>query len=158
MPQDWYLPNNLTEQQLKYCDCVLEVAGKQTETCIKEQAYGEKVEGHVCANPYPVCAKSVGTSSHCTQYYDFDKIPDIQLRGYARLKNIPIPDTYDRTVLIANIKNWEKAKYPNKYSNSQSSPTLLPEIQNVQSFQFAFQPLQQLQPLPPSQPKIGRLQ
>lgn len=112
MSEDWYLPNDLPYEKKKFCDCVLKVAGKQTEGCLEQKAWRERVDGKICYNPYPVCAKSVGTTSReCGRYYDFNKIPDIELRGYAALNGITIPKPYSRGKMISNIIEWKETKY-----------------------------------------------
>lgn len=108
----WIKPNSgLTDAEQRYARCVLQVAGNQPPACLEEKAWGERREGKVCANPYPVCAKSVGTTTRrAGPSYNFEEIPDVEVRGYARLNKIPVPEPYDRQRMLNNIKEWKVQK------------------------------------------------
>lgn len=41
----------------KYERCVMAVKSKQTKTCLKRKAWGKKVNGKRCYNPWAVCAR-----------------------------------------------------------------------------------------------------
>lgn len=76
------------EPPAKYCRCVLQV----------------EATGDGKYNPYAVCHKTVPTDQvECGQYYRFEQLPDKELRAYARLEDIDIPDPYDRDELIDRI-------------------------------------------------------
>jgi len=87
----------LTEKQEKYCRCVLDVAAKDLNNTY---------------NPYAVCAKSVGTTYRtCTEdYYNFEDMPYLKLRAYARLHHLPIKDTQEQQLVVINkyLKSKEK--------------------------------------------------
>jgi hypothetical protein len=101
----------LTEQDVKYCRCVLEVAGRQPRACNEEQAWFEQREGRTCYNPYAVCHRSISGESgrpNCGENYVFEKLPERELIGYASLQGIDIPDPYNRQQLIENIYRWKQ--------------------------------------------------
>jgi hypothetical protein len=104
---------NLTEQDAKYCDCIIEVAGNQPESCNAEKAWYERREGRKCGNPYPICRHSIeGVSGRpeCGQNYIFENIPDKELLGYASLNGITIPQPYNREMFIQTLYDWENNK------------------------------------------------
>lgn len=113
--------SNLTEQQKKWCRCVLKVADKQPGACNTEKAWFETRDGKTCYNPYAICSKSVGTSVRtCGENYDFESLSDNHLIAYAELHqnskdgiNIEIPVPYDRTMMLMNIKKWKDLKGKN---------------------------------------------
>lgn len=114
--KDYFKSNHsLKEQEQKYCRCVLHVAAKQTGECLKRAGKikgGEKINGKTCSNPYAICAKTTRTSSRsCGKSYDFNKIPDNELRAYAAMKGINSPRPYKRNTMINKISQWKKTKY-----------------------------------------------
>jgi len=75
----------------------------------RQQAFC-RCEAHVSKsaavyNPYAVCAKSTGTTTPCWIHYNFDRIPDDELRGLARLHKVRIPSPYSRSKTIAAMRN-----------------------------------------------------
>ncbi len=116
---NYFLPGTtLTDQQQKWCRCVLKVADKQRGACNIERAWFETRGTIVCYNPYAICSKSVGTSTReCGKNYDFESLSDNHLIAYAELhqkdkdgNNIIIPIPYDRTAMLENIKRWKELK------------------------------------------------
>ena len=106
--------NPISEREQKFCRCVLHVAGKQSEKCLREKRWGETIDGKVCYNPYPVCAKSTRTSSRvCGEHYEWQNIPDNELVSYARIKNLNEPTPYNRKSMLQNVYNW-KTNYNKK--------------------------------------------
>src|SRR3990167_1265801 len=100
----------LNDKQKSYCACNLHVLSQQSSECLKEQSWGEKLGGTTCASPYKVCASSVGTTmgqASCSKWFDWDNIPEDEIRAYAELNNIPIPDPYNYNSMISNIKAWK---------------------------------------------------
>ena len=95
----------LDESQKKYCRCVLKVAAKQPGSCNREKAWYQKRSGRTCVNPYAICAKSVGTTSQCEMYYNWDAIADSELIAFADLKQLNVPDPYDRDELLQTIED-----------------------------------------------------
>lgn len=109
--ESWINPQStLSEEERKYCRCVTEVAAKQPAEC---NADPKAMAGHhigtaTCYNPYAVCAASTHTTSrHCGASYEFQNLPDDELRGYASLKGLPIPNPYNRSQLLQTIYNWK---------------------------------------------------
>lgn len=99
--------SQLTQQQKKYCECVVKVASKQSPSCnINKNWYTKN-----CYNPYAVCAKSVKTTSRCGNDYDFKHMDDNYIRAYANLSRVPIPVPYSKQKLIENIEKWKHKKY-----------------------------------------------
>lgn len=109
----YFLPGaNLSEQEMKYCMCVLQVAAKQPGSCNLEKAWYETRDDRVCYNPYAVCARSVGTTSRdCGKYYNFDTLPDNLIQAYMNLNQITIPEPFDRNSAITYLKEWKVWKY-----------------------------------------------
>ena len=112
--ESWISPNApLTEADRKYCRCILEVAANQPVACNRDQAWFERREGRLCANPYPVCHASVqgeGVRPECGDYYDFSKIPDRKLVGFSSLRGIEIPQPYSRDPTVAALQSWQGRK------------------------------------------------
>ena len=117
-PKDsnYFKPNaDLSDQEKKWCRCVLKVSAKQPSACNIEKAWFEKRDGETCYNPYAVCSKSVGTSTRkCGENYDFESLSDSHLKAYAELhqkgsNQIEIPIPYNRTEMLENIKKWKAA-------------------------------------------------
>lgn len=80
----WFKSNtSLTEDEQKYCRCTIKAASKQPDSCLVERAWYQTRDGQTCANPYAVCAKSVGVSTkECGDNYNFESMPDHYLRTY----------------------------------------------------------------------------
>lgn len=94
----------LTDQEQRYCACLVGVAAKQPAECLLEKAWYERREGKVCANPYPVCTKSVGTNIHkCSPHYKYPEMSDEQLIGFANLHGIDVPRPYNRQTVLSII-------------------------------------------------------
>src|SRR5436190_15029263 len=71
---------NLSEEQKKYCSCILKVTDKG----------GARI-------PYAVCAKTVGTTTRdCSVNYDFERMPDHLLRAQLKLHKMEIPSPWNR--------------------------------------------------------------
>ena len=103
--QNFMLKSDLSEKQNKYCDCLMDVAAKQPETCLTEKKWFQNVEGKRCANPYAICAKSTGGSTrNCSQYYDFDAMTDQQLITYSHLHGKEVSYPFNRQLTLENIK------------------------------------------------------
>lgn len=97
---------SLNERQQAFCSCVAKVAAKQPEACLLEKAWFDKRDGYRCANPFPVCASSVGTTTRgCIKEYDYDSMPDVTLRGLAYLHGIPVSQPFNRSALISSFMN-----------------------------------------------------
>jgi len=84
---------DLTEQNQKYCRCVLHVSADQPKWCIKERFPGskekpERREGRTCYNPYAVCTKTVSRKGRveCFLNYDLDNIPAREIETLVDLK------------------------------------------------------------------------
>lgn len=106
---------NLSEREQKFCKCVLHVSAKQPNSCNYDKAWYNKRNGKTCYNPYAVCAKSTGTTSRkCSENYNFENIPDNELKAYGGLKHIPIPKKYNRIEMLKNIKTWKQQYEKNR--------------------------------------------
>ena len=100
---------DLPEDKQKYCSCVIQVAAKQTESCLRDKAWKQTVDGKTCTSPYAVCAKSVGTTSRkCYENYFYDKFTDQQLRAFAASVDLDIPKPYNREKLLNKIHALRK--------------------------------------------------
>lgn len=113
--ENFFLPGtSLTEQQQKWCRCVLKVADKQKGACNIEQAWFQQRDGKQCYNIYAVCSKSVGTSvRNCGDNYNFEALSDDHLLAYAQLhqkkeNKIVIPVPYNRNQMLQNIREWKQ--------------------------------------------------
>ena len=111
---NYFIPGTtLTEQQQKWCRCVLKVADKQKGACNTEQAWFQTRENKTCYNPFAVCSASVGTSTReCGDNLNFEALSDDYLLAYAQLHQntkhiIRIPEPYDRSQMLRNIAEWK---------------------------------------------------
>lgn len=92
---------SLTDQQQKYCSCVMKVANKQSEDCLKSGAYGSGK----CYNPYAVCAKNIGTTVRdCMKHYNYDNMTDSELVSLALLHHKYVPAPFNRQALINSLQ------------------------------------------------------
>ena len=115
---DYFIDNDsLSDEEQKWCRCVLHVAANQTDECLKNvsaNAY-KKFGGKTCYNVYSVCSGSVGTSSRsCGVNYEFKNIPDKELVAYSKIKNLVIPNPYSRDKMIKIIMKWKKTEEESK--------------------------------------------
>lgn len=84
----------LTDKQNKYCRCVLRVAAK----------------GKVRL-PYPVCAKSVGTTyKWCSKYYDYDVMDLNLLLAWLKLHDIDTTNIKTRERAVVAVEKWKRDK------------------------------------------------
>ena len=100
--------SDLSEDEKKYCSCVLSVGSKQSPSDLRERKYlnkdGKYVKGKY--NPYAVCSASTKSANRkCGTNYDFEAMPDELLRSYVNLmaksirkKGVTVPpdDKYNR--------------------------------------------------------------
>lgn len=88
------IPNSgLTEQEQKYCSCVVKVSAKKC------------TEGKTCVSPYPICAKSTKTTyRHCRENYDYSQFSDVELKSFAKLSKVAVPRPYIRRELIERLQ------------------------------------------------------
>lgn len=78
--------SNLTEGEKKYCSCVPKVATKQTDNCLREQAWGQEREGKICYSPYAICSSSTHhNSKQCGLNYNYDEMSKETKRKYYTL-------------------------------------------------------------------------
>lgn len=92
VPREAYFKpgTTLSSEEQAFCRCVAHVEAKGS-----------------ARNPYAVCAKSVGTTSRrCGQEYEFSNFPDDELIGYAEHHKIPVPNPYQRKMMLENITAW----------------------------------------------------
>nr|QBK92534.1 MAG: HeH/LEM domain protein [Pithovirus LCPAC401] len=91
---------SLTEGNRKYCRCLLKVAIKQSDECLRTKAWGSGK----CYSPYAVCTKSVGHQSHKC-YYDYSLLSDALIRTWFVLHNKPVPTPFNRDSAIAILES-----------------------------------------------------
>lgn len=100
--------SQLTEEEEKYCRCILHVASEQPGQCNMEKAWFEKRDDRICYNPYAVCASRVGGSNkNCSINYQFENFPDDELRAYANLHGIKSPTPYSKNKMLDAIYEWK---------------------------------------------------
>ncbi len=92
---------SLTEGNRKYCRCLLKVAIKQSDKCLRDKEWGS--EG--CYNPYAVCTKSVGNQSHKC-YYDYSLLSDPLIRTWFVLHDKSVPEPFNREHAIAILESY----------------------------------------------------
>lgn len=91
-PQYFKPGSTLTDQQERWCRCVLHV-GKQSSA----------------RNPYAICSKSVGTSVRtCSQNYQWENIPEDELQGYADRHGIDTTKSSTKSDIIETIQSWKQ--------------------------------------------------
>lgn len=99
----------LTDEEQKYCSCVISVAEKQPSQCNLEKAWFESRDSRVCYNPWAVCAKSTGTSSRkCNENYNYNEFSDSELTAFANLSQIQTSDPLDRLGIISELMSRTK--------------------------------------------------
>lgn len=106
-----YICGDLTEEQGKYCRCVLHVAAKNDEDCNRSKDWGSSKKPSKCYNPYAVCAKTVGTTTKCGDNYIWENIPVEEVEAFAYLKGIKLTGEETPEELINKIGQWKKDKY-----------------------------------------------
>ncbi|AYV86171.1 MAG: hypothetical protein Solumvirus1_46 [Solumvirus sp.] len=90
-PKDsWFKSGELSEGQMKHCRCILEVQSKGG-------AY----------NPYAVCARTGEYIHECASHYDWNALPEEDLRAYADLNKIDSSGT--RNDVYNRIMQWKAA-------------------------------------------------
>jgi hypothetical protein len=97
----------LSEKEASNCRCVLHVAAQQPEWCLKEKAYFQQRDNVKCYNPFAVCTKTVGVpypKGKCAEAIDFDAIPDAEVKAYALLHNMKMPQPWTREAQLGLIK------------------------------------------------------
>ena len=84
--------SSLNKQQMKYCRCLAHIAAKNPEWCYEHGAW-KKTKGK-CYNPYSVCTKSTKRKGrfYCNKYYDFDNMPEKEVKSLALLKGISVSE------------------------------------------------------------------
>jgi len=109
----------ITDADARTCRCTLHVGARQPEWCLEEHAYFEKRKNQTtgriesCYNPYAVCVSSTKHAypGVCTEYFDFDEIPDDELRAYAHLHaGIKVPKPWTRQAQMQEIRKYVCAK------------------------------------------------
>lgn len=101
--------SSLTDKEQRYCRCVLHVAEKQSEDCLRGKKWLTK--NGKCYNPYAVCSKSVGTSvKGCGLWYDYENLTKSELLGYAYLEDMKVSRSDTRRQIIKVIKSSLSSK------------------------------------------------
>ena len=116
----------LSDDEKKFCECVIHVGEKQPGQCNLERAWFEQRPGgdgrqHECYNPFAVCANSIGTTSRrCFENYDFNEFTDRQLMTIANLKPITVAYPFDRDMLIDDLFTHADKEFDEQLFRSQS--------------------------------------
>ena len=80
-PTDQYFryPEEMSTMHKKYCKCIVDVAGNQSDSCLRRKSWGGG-----CYNPYAICTKSVGRRGalRCYSHYKPSNIPASKWRKY----------------------------------------------------------------------------
>lgn len=83
----------LHEKGSKYCACVVEVAVKQSNECLKSKRWGEVVNGKKCYNPFPVCKTHLKEPEEgCSGHLNLDRFTGPELVAYALTHDKELPD------------------------------------------------------------------
>ncbi|GAH45988.1 unnamed protein product, partial [marine sediment metagenome] len=103
--------SSLSEDEKKYCSCVLSVASKQSPTDLRERKYlskfGDYKKGKY--NPYAVCSASTKSSSRqCGTNYDFEAMPDELLRAYVNLMSKSIRE---KGITVPSDKKYDRKRW-----------------------------------------------
>ncbi len=82
--------NKLTEENRKYCRCVLHVAAQQSKDCLEKRNWGNTSRGKKCYNPYAVCTQSTHRKGAMLCFKDthLSVLPTKELKGLAHLKRL----------------------------------------------------------------------
>jgi len=73
-------PEDMTTMHKKYCKCIVDVAGNQSDSCLRRKSWGS---GR-CYNPYAICTRSTGRRGalRCYANYKPSNIPADRWRKY----------------------------------------------------------------------------
>jgi len=104
----------------KYANCVLDVASKQSQACVRQISMGgiqpgDLVNGKRCYNPYSICTKSTKRKGFrgTTGYFDnrdyLEKLPDSKIKTIALLKSpkVKISRPFNRENVIKQLVNLD---------------------------------------------------
>jgi hypothetical protein len=113
---NYFLPNaNIPDNQQRYCRCILHVASKQPDWCLKSQAWKQIRGGKSCYNPYAICRSTVGATgdAECVKYYNLDNkyIPQNELTALELFKGKSIQDLKDYQLQQKGGKRKNKNNY-----------------------------------------------
>ncbi len=104
----------------RYCRCLLHVASKQPDWCLKEQAWFQKRNGTKCYNPYALCTKSTRRKGvvHCSEHYALSRLPKAERKAQdlltARRRKVKKEPTITVKMLRAKAKK-ARVKQPDKF-------------------------------------------
>lgn len=105
----YFIPGtSLDPLQRKYCRCLMHYRAKQPDWCITEGHPYEVRNGERCYGWYAGCKASTKQFANieCSEYYNFENIPDRELIAYAKEKRVPIPTPYNREKLIDSLYDY----------------------------------------------------
>lgn len=97
----------ITGKKQKYCRCLMHVSAKNDPSCYRNN---KKLGTGGCYLPYSVCAKSVGTTSHCLPSYNFNCIPTNELKAYSKFRELPISGSMSREDVIHVLIKFQMDK------------------------------------------------
>lgn len=92
--KDYFIKGTpLSEHEQSYCRCTLHVG---------HSSIGRT--GYTSRSPYAICNKNFHLGRvECGKWYNWDKLPDTDLQGYAFTHGIEIPEPFSRKKLIKKI-------------------------------------------------------
>lgn len=104
----------ISQKDALACRAVLHTASKQPEWCLRENAWGQKRNGVLCQNPFELVKNAQGQDvpKNCSAHFQFNTIPDGELRAYAALHNLHIPQPYDRAQQLEIIRQYTCSTIP----------------------------------------------
>lgn len=92
---------SLPERKIKYCTCLLDTLEANSDECNATRTSWGKAG---CKNPYEHCARQELTATDCTPHYKFSTFSDKQLKGYAHIEEVKVPEPYDKEKLIKKLQ------------------------------------------------------
>ena len=88
----------LPEREQAYCRCLLHVGKANFDS------QGNLEYSGSARNPYAICHKNIHVGNpRCGQEYDFENLPDEELRGFCLTHKIHIPFPYNRAATLRAI-------------------------------------------------------
>lgn len=76
----------------KYCACIVEVAAKQSNECLKSKRWGDIIDGQRCYNPFPICnSRLKQPDESCEEQLNLDDFTGPELVAYALAHDKELP-------------------------------------------------------------------
>ena len=95
----------LSEKEVKFCSCVVDVAVKNPEECNINQHNNPNLPiTYGCYNPYKVCSSRIGTTSrNCYESYNYDEFSATELHALANLTGVHVDAHTSRESIIGSM-------------------------------------------------------